>query len=61
MGYFSNLAIDVEEAHCNGATVKQIAGRFGISEAEVESVIEQLESADRDPAELGRLEKNHLL
>ena len=49
MGYFSNLAIEIEEALCAGDTVKQIAGHFGISEADVQAVIEQLEDCDRDP------------
>lgn len=49
MGYFSNLALEIEEALCDGATVKQIAGKFNISEAEVKAVIEQLEDCDRDP------------
>jgi len=53
MGYFSNLAIEVEEALCEGATVQQIAERFDMSEAQVRAYIEQLESADRDPYELG--------
>lgn len=52
MGYFSNLAIEVEEALCEGATVKQIAERFNLSEAQVLAYIEQLEQADRDPVEL---------
>lgn len=49
MGYFSQLAIDIESALCEGATVAQIAGRFNISEAQVQDYIEQLEQADRDP------------
>lgn len=49
MGYFSQLALDVEEALCEGATVTEIAQRFNISEAQVQDYIEQLESADRDP------------
>lgn len=53
MGYFSNLAIEVEEALCEGATVQQIAERFDMSEAQVRAYIEQLEQADRDPYELG--------
>jgi DNA-binding NarL/FixJ family response regulator len=53
MGYFSNLAIEVEEALCAGATVQQIAERFDMSEAQVRAYIEQLEQADRDPYEFG--------
>jgi DNA-binding NarL/FixJ family response regulator len=53
MGYFSNLAIDVEEALAKGATVKQIAERFNLSEEQVLAYAEQLESADRDPCEFG--------
>lgn len=53
MGYFSNLAIDVEEALAQGATVQQVAERFDMSEPEVLAFIEQLESADRDPCEFG--------
>lgn len=53
MGYFSNLAIEIEEAFSQGATVKQIAGRFDLSEAQVQDYIEQLESADRDPVYYG--------
>lgn len=49
MGYFSNLAIDIEEAVASGATVAKVAEHFGISEAEVHAVIAQLEDADRDP------------
>jgi DNA-binding NarL/FixJ family response regulator len=51
MGYFSNLAIEVEEALCEGATVEQIAERFNLSVAQVRAYIEQLEQADRDPYE----------
>ena len=48
MGYFSNLALDIEEALSTGATVKQISGQFDISEADVENYIEQLDQADRE-------------
>lgn len=53
MGYFSNLAIDIEEAISLGATVAQIAGQFNISEAEVNDYIEHLDQADRDPVYYG--------
>ena len=49
MGYFSNLAIDIEEALFEGATVEQIAERFNLSVPAVKAYIEQLEEADREP------------
>jgi len=49
MGYFKNLAIDIEEALYHGATVAQIAERFNLSVPAVEAYIQQLEEADRDP------------
>ena len=49
MGYFSNLAIDIEEALCEGATVEQIAERFNLSVPAVNAYIEQLEEVDREP------------
>jgi len=48
MGYFSNLAIDIEEALFQGATVEQIAERFNLSVPAVNAYIEQLEQADRE-------------
>lgn len=51
MGYFSELAIDIEEALFNGATVPQIASKFNISEAQVQDYVKQLEGADRKPVE----------
>jgi DNA-binding NarL/FixJ family response regulator len=53
MGYFSNLAIEIETALCEGATVAQIAEHFNLSPEQVTAYIEQLESADRDSVELG--------
>ena len=50
MGYFSNLAIDIEEALCEGATVEQIAERFNLSVPAVNAYIEQLEQCDREPS-----------
>ena len=50
MGYFSNLAIDIEQALFEGATVAQIAERFNLSVPAVKAYIEQLEQADREPA-----------
>lgn len=52
MGYFSNLAIDIETALCEGATAEQIAEKFNISEQQVKACIKQLEDADRDPVDL---------
>jgi DNA-binding NarL/FixJ family response regulator len=49
MGYFSDLAIDIEEALFDGATVEQIADRFNLSVPAVKAYIEQLEEADRKP------------
>ena len=49
MGYFSNLAIDIEEALFQGATVEQIAERFNLSVPAVNAYIEQLEEVDREP------------
>lgn len=49
MGYFANLAIEIEEALFDGATVPEIAERFNISEAQVLAYIQDLEEADRDP------------
>ena len=49
MGYFSNLAMDIEQALCEGATVEQIAERFNLSVPAVNAYIEQLEQCDRDP------------
>lgn len=49
MGYFSNLAVDVESALFDGATVAEIAERFNLSEAQVRAYIEQLEEDDREP------------
>lgn len=51
MGYFSNLAVEIEEALFEGASVEQIAKRFNLSEQQVRLYIEQLEEADRDPLE----------
>lgn len=49
MGYFSNLAVDIEEAVFAGATVKQIAERFNVTVPEVQAVIEMIEESDREP------------
>jgi hypothetical protein len=49
MGYFSNLAIEIEEALFQGATVEQIAERFNLSVPAVNAYIEQLEEVDREP------------
>ena len=49
MGYFSNLAVEIEEALFEGATVEQIAERFNLSVPQVRAFMEQLEEADREP------------
>jgi DNA-binding NarL/FixJ family response regulator len=49
MGYFSNLATEVESALFDGAAVAEIALRFNLSEEQVRAYIEQLEDADQDP------------
>ena len=49
MGYFSSIAIDIEEALFQGATKEQIAERFNLSVLAVDAYIEQLEQCDRDP------------
>ena len=52
MGYFSQLALDVEAMLIEGATNEQIAERLNISVAQVEAYIEDLEAADRDPEDM---------
>ena len=49
MGYFSNLAVEIEEAVFDGATVEQIAVRFDLTVSEVRAFIEQMQEADREP------------
>ena len=49
MGYFATVAIDIEEALFEGATVEQIAERFTLSVPAVRAYIEQLEERDREP------------
>ena len=53
MGYFSNLAIDIEEALYKGATAEQIATRFDLPVEDVQVLIQQLDEADRDPVYYG--------
>ena len=48
MGYFSNLAIDIEEALVKGATVEQVATRFDLPVEDIQSLIQQLDEADRE-------------
>lgn len=50
MGYFSNLAVEIEEALFDGATVDEIAERFTLSVPQVRAYIEQMEEADREPS-----------
>lgn len=52
MGYFSQLALDVEEMLFEGATVSQIAEKLNISEAQVEACIVDLENSDADPGDM---------
>jgi len=56
MGYFSQLALDVEEMLFEGATPKQIAEKLNISVAQVEKCIADLETADYDPPEMDDVE-----
>lgn len=51
MGYFSQLALDVEELLFEGDSPEQIAKKLNISVAEVNKLIEDLENADYDPPE----------
>ena len=48
MGYFSNLAIDIEEALGKGATAEQIATRFDLPVEDIQVLIQQLDDADRE-------------
>ena len=48
MGYFSQLALNVEELLFDGYTNVEIAERLNISVAEVQECINQLEDCDRD-------------
>ena len=48
MGYFSNLAIDIEEALGKGATVEQIANRYDLPVEDIQGLIQQLDEADRE-------------
>ena len=49
MGYFSNLAIEIEEAVYEGATPEQIAERLDLPVEDVIRFIEEMNEADRDP------------
>lgn len=49
MGYFSNLAVDIEEAVYQGATPEQIAQQLAIPVEDVRGYIEQMSECDRDP------------
>jgi hypothetical protein len=48
MGYFSNLAIDIEEALGKGATAEQVAIRFDLPVEDIQDLIQQLDDADRE-------------
>lgn len=49
MGYFSQLALDVEDMLFEGATPQQIAAKMNLSVEQVNQYIQDLEDADRDP------------
>lgn len=49
MGYFSQLALDIEEMLFDGATESEIAQKLNISVEEVQEQIALLEEADFDP------------
>ena len=49
MGYFSNLAVEIEEAVYEGATAGQIAKRLDLPVEDVVQFIEDMNEADRDP------------
>lgn len=49
MGYFSNLAVEIEEAVYDGATAQQIAARLNLPVEDVLQFIEDMKEADRDP------------
>ena len=49
MGYFSNLAVEIEEAVYEGATPEQIAARLGLPVEDVVRFIEEMNESDRDP------------
>lgn len=49
MGYFSNLAVEIEEAVYDGATPQQIAARLCLPVEDVVQFIEQMNEADREP------------
>ena len=48
MGFFSELALDVQELVCEGYTAEQIAEKLNLSVEQVEEYICQLEEADYD-------------
>ena len=49
MGYFSQLALDIEEMLFDGAPESEIAQKLNISVEEVQEQITLLEEADFDP------------
>lgn len=49
MGYFSQLALDIEEMLFEGATEAEIAQKLNLSVEEVQEQIALLEEADFDP------------
>ena len=51
MGYFSQLALDIEEMLFEGATHAEIAKALNISVEEVEAQVAMLEEAEFEPEE----------
>ena len=49
MGYFSQLALDIEEMLFDGMTEVEIAEKLNLSLEEVEAQIAMLEEADYEP------------
>lgn len=52
MGFFSQLAIDVEELLFEGATEQEIAHKLNISVEQVRECIAQLEQAEVEPYDM---------
>ena len=48
MGYFANLAIEIQEARSMGATVDQISEHFNLPTEEVVYALEMMEESDHD-------------
>lgn len=52
MGFFKDIAVDIEQELFEGTAVPQIAAKLNLSVPQVEAYIRELEQADRDPVEL---------